>query len=196
MVITGVGVAVGVVIVGPGAADDPDDQPEAASGELAPRLRDVDTTNMAISRASFCERIPEDAVTAALDGSSEKATGYVNGDRADLTPEINDVAHEYACSWTGADDTAASAWVFAPPVTREFARTLVKDVPSGCESVKAPDFGTPSNALRCDNGDVMFRGLFGDAWLTCQVSAPDAAPDELLERTERWCVTVTKAAGF
>ena len=39
-----------------------------------------------------------------------------------------------------------------------------------------------------------YHGLFGDAWLSCSLSAR-AAVDDLAERTDRWCATVVQATG-
>ena len=54
-----------------------------------------------------------------------------------------------------------------------------------------------SAAVRCaDDGAVVasYRGLFGDAWLSCSVE-PAGPDDGLVERTGRWCVTVLQAAS-
>ena len=57
----------------------------------------------------------------------------------------------------------------------------------------------PSVALICPAGDrrwASFRGLFGDAWLACSLSAPATLGDqELLDRAGRWCVAVAEAAA-
>ncbi|MEG3093508.1 hypothetical protein U1703_18875, partial [Sphingomonas sp. PB1R3] len=58
-------------------------------------------------------------------------------------------------------------------------------------------YGVPSLALACVDGGtrvLSYRGLFGDAWLTCQLTAPEtvaAAAHE--DRTGRWCVSVASA---
>ena len=42
-----------------------------------------------------------------------------------------------------------------------------------------------------------YQGLFGDAWLTCELSVTDttADPSELSDRAGRWCVGVAEAAS-
>jgi hypothetical protein len=80
---------------------------------------------------------------------------------------------------------------------REVARAAREE--PGCEPVPdAPDFGTPSAALVCDVGprlEVSYRGLFGDAWLTCTLTADSDVPRaELVDRAGRWCVAVVGAA--
>ena len=73
----------------------------------------------------------------------------------------------------------------------------------GCRPLPdAAPFGDPSVALLCrsrgDGGALVasYRGLFGDAWLTCAVQ-PDAATDEadLAARADRWCAAVLGAAA-
>jgi hypothetical protein len=47
---------------------------------------------------------------------------------------------------------------------------------------------------------VTLRGLFGDAWLSCEVSTPSAASvgdprREAERRAQRWCVSVATSVG-
>jgi hypothetical protein len=48
--------------------------------------------------------------------------------------------------------------------------------------------------VRCGD-EVTFHGLFGDAWLSCSLSAVGADQDGLVDRTGRWCVAVAQAAS-
>ena len=63
----------------------------------------------------------------------------------------------------------------------------------------APPYGSPSLALVCPAGNrtwASFRGLFGDAWLSCSLSAPATLSEaDLLDRAGRWCVAVAEAAA-
>ena len=48
-------------------------------------------------------------------------------------------------------------------------------------------------------GRASYQGLFGDAWLTCELSlspdAMDASTVGLLDRTGAWCVGVAQGAS-
>jgi hypothetical protein len=97
----------------------------------------------------------------------------------------------------------ARAWVFAPPVTPDEARALAAAAARerGCRALPdAPAFGSPTAAIACTGGGdqrVSFRGLFGDAWLACSLSAPTSERDQdaLADRAGRWCVAVARAAS-
>jgi hypothetical protein len=137
----------------------------------------------------------------ALGGAPVRSARWRNGQRAALAPGVSDVAHEFGCRWAGRRGAAASAWVFAPPVTRGEARRLRADalaVP-GCRAVPGvPRFGRPTVAVRCtDHGatTVALHGLFGDAWLSCSVTAPTRSSTGLVDRSEQWCVSVALAAA-
>ncbi|TWH03150.1 hypothetical protein L615_001200000190 [Nocardioides sp. J9] len=183
--------------IGVGVADDRTPEPEVPVYR-ATDLADFDTTTTVVQRAPFCELVDPEAVTEAIDDEGE-LTDYANGEEAEALPG-GDVSHEYGCVWS-TSVAEARAWVFAPPVTPQRARELVRTAaPRGC-TVRdgAPAFGTPSVSTTCTRGQqrtVSWRGLFGDAWLTCTltqgVGAPEAAQ---VERTGRWCVAVARAAS-
>ena len=80
-----------------------------------------------VSRASFCSRIADEAVTAAV-GEVTSTHHYGNGERARLTTRVRDVAHEYNCTFVGSSGDMARAWVFVPRVTRAQARAIVSGV--------------------------------------------------------------------
>ena len=156
----------------------------------------------ALSRAPFCDRVPEEAVDEALDGDAGPTTAYSNGQRAEMAPGLEDVAHEYGCRIEGARGAELRAWLFVPPVTRLRATDLVGEAsarPSCTRPTAAPAYGAPSVALICPAGNrrwASFRGLFGDAWLACSLAAPARLGDaELLDRAGRWCVAVAEAAA-
>lgn len=182
-----------------------DPSPAPPTPDLGTPLGDLDTRRTTIARAPFCDALDEAAVGRALDGEVRKAAAYAPGDRVTLTPGVRDVAHEFGCVFKGAAKAEARAWVFTPPVTRQQARLLVADAAGpGCAAVKgAPDFGSPSVAVRCtDRGSrpvsrqvatVRFSGLLGDAWLSCSVRARGVARDALGDRAGRWCAAVVAA---
>lgn len=184
--------------------DDDGPAAPAAGGESATPLADVDTTSLVVARAPFCEEVAAAAVEAALGGEPTSSDSWDNGEPVDVTGG-SDVAHEFGCTWTGdgASPAVASAWVFAPPVTADRARELVRSTTSarGCTEVEDDAaLGSPSAAVVCREGDAVeasYRGLLGDAWLTCTVREPATASDgdALAVRAGRWCAAVLAAAG-
>lgn len=198
---TAVAVGAGVAVTGPdeGSAPGPDADPPAVA--TAPSsLDEIETRGLAAQRAPFCDGVDPAAVEDALGEPASRADAYGNGETAALTPQVTDVAHEHGCLWS-AGRTTARGWVFAPPVTPGRARGLVDAAASGkgCSRVEdAPALGRPGIALVCDRGDVReasYRGLLGDAWVVCTISAPRSLDRaEHLDRTSRWCAAVVTAA--
>lgn len=193
-------IATGVVVAGAVLQRDPDRPAKPPPAYTSTPLTEYETVDVALVRDSFCEAVPAEAALEALEGDPESAKSYDNGQRARLGDDVRDVAHEFGCAWLTSRATAR-AWVFAPPVTRHSARVLAREVRTepGCTSVPgAPDFGRPSAALVCEVGtevEVSYRGLFGDAWLTCTLSsASGVTRAELTDRAGRWCVAVVEAA--
>jgi hypothetical protein len=173
-----------------GDAPEADPSPTAEPTPLA----DFATDTITVARESFCARLAPAAVEDALGAEPARADAWVNGDRARVGG-VTDVVHEYGCRWRAADGTTVSGWVFAPPVSPGHAAVLRRAAAraEGCRPVAdAPAYGSPSVAVRCADGTTSFHGLFGDAWLSCSVTA-DADP-EALARAGRWCVTVAQAA--
>jgi hypothetical protein len=87
-------------------------------------------------------------------------------------------------------------------VTSAEARVLSRDVVrsafgADCRpATGVADFGAPGDTATCtlDTGNAVIEraGLFGDAWLTCSVSAP-GDPADLPARASEWCVHVVEA---
>ncbi len=169
----------------------PDGQPEPSS------LASYDTTGVNVVRGPFCDRVSPTGIEHALGDVPADSEEWTNGDVQRLPDGTRDRVQEFGCRWTAADGTQASAWVFAPPVTRPQARDLVRDaVGERCVATQGDEYGTPSVAVRCTKGGVTedsLRGLFGDAWLTCTLATRDE-PIDLPERTSEWCVQVVEAA--
>lgn len=180
-----------------------DDGPGADASAVSTPLRDLDTTTLAVARSEFCDAIPQAAVEQAIGGPVESTGHYGNGDTAQLTGRVKDVSHELGCVFTAESGAQARAWVFVPPVTQARAKRLVRELgrAQGCRVVAdAPKFGAPTLARVCDAAagrpaEASFRGLFGDAWLTCSVSEPGAEADALLERADAWCVNVATSVA-
>jgi len=165
-------------------------------------LAEFDSTKAVVQRAPFCDLVPEAAVREAL-GEEATVTAYDNGEQSDAVPG-GDVAHEYGCRYSpaAADGVGqARGWVFAPPVTVEAAQRIADTAATGgCTPLPdVPAYGEPSVAVTCPGEGVQtvsFRGLFGDAWLSCSLTRPTTVPvDELVDRAGRWCVAVAQAAS-
>jgi hypothetical protein len=199
-----VAAAMTLLLVGCSASADSSTPGTAAPSEAVDEgtsLADVDTTSLVVARAPFCDAVDPAAVARALDiGRDEEpaeGSAYRSGQRIKLSDGTRggaaDVVHEFGCRWT-AGDGVAEAWVFVPPVTRERAADLVR---TGCRGVQDPAFGEPSTICRTQADGVAtytFRGLFGDAWLTCRLVV-GADQDETLDRAGRWCAAVATGAS-
>ena len=195
LAVTGGAVAAGVVLRSPSTSSP---RPPAAR-PLATRLASLDTSTVGVRRSPFCDAVPVADVHAAVGDASPTAASWSNGD---LLPGTRDVAHEFGCSWTAAAGPAATAWVFAPPVTVQRGDELVASARAqrGCTPLPgAAAFGSPSVALTCRTGGrttVSYRGLFGDAWLVCQLSGPPADdPADTADTADRWCASVLESAA-
>ncbi len=202
----GAGVATALV-VGGGlllTLDDRQGNPVANAPTPAPvtttPLAEIDTDTLTVPRSAFCDLVPDDVVVDALGSEPKTVRTYGNGESAKVTKAVSDIAHEFGCWWVGESAVVARAWVFAPPVTVRQARALGREVAAarGCERQRpAPSYGRRSVVLVCDSGKALqasYRGLYGDAWLTCSLTArlPRAA---LLERAEQFCGAVVLAAS-
>lgn len=188
-------IAVTVVVITVGLRGGGDSEAPKAKRPLSTKLSDLDTTRMTIERASFCSKVPAADVTEALGGKPTDTSSYTSGDKAPLTPKVEDIANEHACGWQGPGGASVAAWVFAPPVTPAMAKQIAADVPKGCRSVRTAEFGDPSSAVRCGQ-TVTVRGLFGDAWLSCSLTGrAKEQPAAILDRAQRWCATVATSAS-
>ena len=196
----------GTVVAGLLREDDPGpaaDAPRGPSSEPGPDLAgaDLDLSNLPLPRSPFCALVDDDRVPVALGSPVRNSDAYGVGDRVDLAGGEGDVSDEYACTWTGSGATEARAWVFAPAVSPRQARTLAADArdEAGCDDLAGrTTYGRPGLTRVCtDAGTVTasLRGLFGDAWLTCQVSDDEASEDDVRSRAEQWCVHVATTIG-
>ena len=188
-----------VALLGAGCSGSADSGPEptAAPSEAVDEgtpLADVDTTSLVVARAPFCDAVDPAAVARALGEEPAEGSAYRSGQRIKLSDDVADVVHEFGCRWT-AGDGVAEAWVFVPPITRERAADLVRDrLP---RRAGPRPFGEPSTICRTQADGVTtytFRGLFGDAWLTCWLVV-GAGQEETLDRAGRWCAAVATGAS-
>ena len=178
------GVAACLLVIGVMALGGCDGTPQAEPTTAAPTPTTTPLSaystpiEATVSRSLFCDRVSPTAIEHAIGGPAEESQKWVNGDP---TP-TGDKGREYGCSWSTAGGGHASAWVFAPPITRARATALARMGPGmKCTPSKSPlAFGDPMSSYACglNTGQQMTQlaGLFGDAWLTCQ--APSDAVDE------------------
>jgi hypothetical protein len=200
VLVSGTVVAVGLR----GTSDPAAGPPRSPAAVPSTPLDQLDLSGLPIPRTPFCDQIDDRAVTAALGAPVARGDSYRDGDRAQLAPGLRDVAHENGCRFDATDGQQARAWVFAEPVRPSRARRITEQArrTDGCApATGTPVFGTPSVALVCRAGRpattvASLRGLFGDAWLTCQVSSPGQGNEaRTLHRAVRWCVHVATVLG-
>jgi hypothetical protein len=176
------------------------DAPPDAVREPGLAGADLDLSNVPLPRSPFCALVDDEEVGVALGSRARDSEAYGVGDRVELADGVRDVSDEYSCTWTGAGGAEARAWVFAPAVSPRQARAWAADAreQDGCEDLAGrTTYGRPGLTRVCaDAGTVTasLRGLFGDAWLTCEVS-DRAAADDVRARAEQWCVHVATTIG-
>src|SRR5687767_10681006 len=166
------------LLVGCSGSEEPS-APESTAGPTP--LATLDVSEVHLARAEFCDRVPDSAVRDALGADPESDDGWTIGDPPP-GGDAADPAHEFGCAWTTQDGRATRAWVFARPVSADFAATLVPKPGrrGGCEVLAPTAFGSPSYARACSaaGSTAAHRraGLFGDTWLTCELSVPSSTP--------------------
>jgi hypothetical protein len=186
------------------ASSTPRPTPTTQAVDPGSTLSDLDTSALVVRRAPFCDLDGPAAVSRALGEEPTDVTAHRSGQRTRIDDgtghDVTDVVHEFGCTWT-AGGARAEAWVFVPPVTRDRARTLVDlaEKAAGCTALTgAAAYGDPSVATTCrrDSGiQVGYRGLFGDAWLTCTLTTPGGQQEELADQAGRWCAAVATGAS-
>ena len=191
------------------------DQPARPSRAAPTPIGELDASAVRLARAAFCERVPATAVRRALDDAPESDDRWGNGDPVPNGSGSGDIGHEIGCRWTGAGGAGAAAWVFARPVATAFAAQVVAQAGQGqagqgqagqgqagqgldCRTEAADEFGSPAMLQSCAQPggvDRMRRaGLFGDTWLTCELSLPTSVPEATRRaRLDSWCATVVAA---
>ncbi len=200
-VVTAVVVGVGVVTLGSEGGGGGGDEPTPAKESFSTTtLAAFDASGLVVTRGAFCDALDERQVAAALGDDPADSASWDNGDTIDVGNGVEDLVHEFGCRYTAADGTTAQAWVFAPPVDAAGAQRLVKVAgkAAGCEVGAGPAYGAPTLALTCTRDDgvrASYRGLFGDAWLVCEVARPAGADWDPVDRAGRWCVGVLEAAA-
>ena len=186
------------------------EQPGArGSSGPTPDVRSLDLSDLPIARAPFCDLVDPGGVRQALEAPVASSRSYEPGDTAEMVPGYTDVSDEYSCTFATANDSQARVWVFAAPVTKAKARGLARAAArtKGCQVPPSIRFGTPTITTLCEQpGDPVrtaatMSGLFGDTWLSCQVSRPHDGvstrgnPWEVLAQARQWCVDVVTTLG-
>ncbi len=173
----------------PGAEDPRTDAPSTA----------VPLDQVEVSREDLCGAVEEDLVVAGLpddESLSVQLVSWGNGDPVGGDPD-HDLGLEVGCTWRvgeRARDPFASVWVFVPPVKVRAARAWARaEPPQDCRTVPVT-FGQSGTAWTCRESKpretVRWAGLFGDAWLTCELQGPGA-----VSRAETFCPGVVRAAA-
>src|SRR5512139_3502115 len=174
------------VLFATGCTSSTTDQAEPSpSSPVPPTRARVDLSGLPVPRTDVCGMLDENGVTEALDGPVTGTDHYGNGDEVEVRPGYKDVSHEYGCVFEGGDGTAARTWVFARPVARSEARTLVRRARRGrdCAFPDAVGFGSPGLTSVCEIASgatgstqrtttvrARLEGLFTDTWMGCEVS--------------------------
>ena len=190
-------VAVAAVLLAPMLAGCSSDEPSAKSTATPTPIAKLDVSGVRLARATFCDQLPDAAVHRALGGEVDTDESWGNGDPLPGDNGSGDVGHEIGCAWTGASGSTARAWVFARPVDASLAGTLVGQAGrrKGCTAERTPTFGSPALLQTCTLTGGVQRvrraGLFGDTWLTCEVSGASSEP--LRDRADGWCAAVVAA---
>ena len=170
--------------------------PKTAPRTVEPTpLARLNTEAMTLARVDFCSLIPASAVRDAA-GPGARRTTWRDGSVAPLG-RTRDVAHEFGCSWTGSQATAA-AWIFAMPVDVRLARQVRRDATVPHCVVRAATFGSPSLVQTCTwkaQTRVRYAGLFTDTWLTCEASSGTLPAATVSTRAQAWCVQVANAVN-
>jgi hypothetical protein len=184
--------ALALVLAGCSGGSDPERPPAETTAEATP-LADYDTSGLAVVRGEFCGGVVDAAITAALGDASTTEDSWLPGNRL---PESRDISNEFGCSWAS-DSVRATAWVFAPPITRQRAADFAREaVGNKCERLEtARDLGEPSVAQHCGTGSetTAFHGLVGDAWVRCEISGLPVSGGDDTARVGEWCVAVLEA---
>jgi hypothetical protein len=195
-----VAVTGGALLFGPSVDAPVADEPAPTRSPSA-STANVDLSDLPVARTLDCAAVEDEALASALGAAPGSRESYVSGDRAEIAPGVKDTAHEDLCGFAAAG-ARARVWVFAAPVSTPQARRLVREVrdtPRCSFPRDTTGFGTPGLTSVCTRGDdevVTLRGLFGDAWLSCELTVSgEPGPAGVRTRASRWCVHVATTLG-
>lgn len=174
-------------------------RPQAAPPPRPTPIGSLNSGALRLPRIAFCSLVPPTAVRDALGARPQASASWGNGDRAAVTTSTDDRVQELGCEWRLSSGARARAWVFAAPVTPAYAGSVVAAAAAqaGCRAVSGPTFGSPSSTQVCQQpGDVVrvrHSGLFGQTWLSCEVSRAGVPVPAVTARADAWCVQVAQA---
>ncbi|MGZ8743365.1 MAG: hypothetical protein ACXWXO_10630 [Nocardioides sp.] len=204
--VAGAAVTGAALLFGP-SADEPAHRRSEPSPSPSASQRPLDLSNLPMARSLACETLDDEELVAALGAEVVDRDDYTSGDTVEIAPGVTDIAHEDGCVFT-AGGAEARVWVFAAPMGTPEARRLVTETRGvrGCTFPRdGTGFGTPGLTSVCPvrprDGEpeavaATLRGLFGDAWLSCQLSGPSSdGRDSVWQRADRWCVHVATTLG-
>jgi hypothetical protein len=204
--VAGAAVTTAALLFGP-TADEPAEERSEPDPSPTVTQRPLDLSHLPVARGLACATLDDPELVAALGAEVEDRDDYTSGDTIEIAPGVTDVAHEDGCVFT-AGGAQARVWVFAAPVGTPEARRLVGETRGvrGCTFPRdGTGFGSPGLTSVCPvrprDGEppavaATLRGLFGDAWLSCQLSGPASeGPAAVLQRADRWCVHVATTLG-
>jgi hypothetical protein len=189
-----------------GSTDDAGDRgspqgPASDAPTVDPTPIDVDLSNLPVPRRlDECAVLDGDPVREALGAPVSLRQAYASGDRVEVSPGVTDVVAEDGCVFRS-PRADARVWVFSAPVGTAYARTLVRQArrtPGCTPRADETGFGDPTLTDVCRDDaatTATLRGLFGDAWLSCQLSVEDGPAGEVLDRAQRWCVEAAVTLG-
>jgi hypothetical protein len=152
------------------------------------------------SRTEFCDVLDPESVATALGGEPDTTDSYASGQRAEMAPGLEDVTHEFSCTFARGSHMAR-AWLFAQPATAKQARSWIQErmADEACHAAGELSFGDPGLVQLCDDPSqrrVTAVGLFGDGYLTCKLTGPPGTDeDDLLDRAQRWCAEVAQSTA-
>ncbi len=161
-----------------------------------------DPARLTVRRGPLCAALQPADARAALGAPVARRSSYAPGERVLLAPGLRDVSHEYGCAFRSRSGAQARVWVFAEPVTRRRASALVRSAAgaTGCRfATIAEGFGAPAAGTRCPRPhrpgrDLVVSGLFGDAFLTCElVTTGSESAGQAVRRADGWCAGVAGA---
>ena len=188
------------------------DQTTVVAPSAAPGAAHLDLSGLPIPRADVCALLAEDSQEQALGAPVAQTGHYGNGEEVEIAPGRVDISHEYGCVFEAGDGTTARTWIYARPVLRPEARTLVRRARHGrdCAFPESIRFGTPGLTSVCEVASpaadwplvrARLEGLFGSTWMGCEVAEPLARPSgssstpraDVVQRAEQWCTEVVTA---
>ena len=188
------------------------DQTTVVAPSAAPGAAHLDLSGLPIPRADVCALLAEDSQEQALGAPVAQTGHYGNGEEVEIAPGRVDISHEYGCVFEAGDETTARTWIYARPVLRPEARTLVRRARHGrdCAFPESIRFGTPGLTSVCEVASpaadwplvrARLEGLFGSTWMGCEVAEPLARPSgssstpraDVVQRAEQWCTEVVTA---